>query len=71
MQEQLISPPITQTALLNSECDEVFKIEDINISNMEPGLLKQTQNMRKVPIFKNKSSHITFLTVRINSSLAT
>lgn len=40
MQEQLISPPITQTALLNSECDEVFKIENINISEMEPGLLR-------------------------------
>lgn len=70
MQKQLILPPITQTALLNGECDEVFKIENINISEMEPGLLRETQNMRKFPIFKNKLSHLTFPAVRMNSSLA-
>lgn len=58
MQEQLISPPITQ--ILNGECDEIFKIENINISEMEPGLLRQAWNMRKFPIFKNKFSHLTF-----------
>lgn len=54
MQEQLISPPITQTAPLNGKCDEVFKIESINISEMEPGLLRQAWNVRKISIFKNK-----------------
>lgn len=60
MQEQLISPPITQTAALNGKCDEVFKMESINISEMEPGLLRQAWNMRKFSIFKNKLSHLTF-----------
>lgn len=50
MQDQLISPPITQT--LKGECDEIFKLEIINISEMEPGLLRQAWNIGNFPFLR-------------------